>query len=85
MVIDGKGMIDIIASADKEHADRMKAQFLTAKMHIEAIPTPFDQVIVAPADSEGRKNIDKAIASLWEFVDSMSAAEEFIELNNRLR
>jgi len=85
VVIDGKGMIDIIASADKEHADRMKAQFLTAKMHIEAIPTPFDQVIVAPADSEGRKNIDKAIASLWEFVDSISDAEEFMELNNRLQ
>ncbi len=85
VVIDGKGIIDIISSADKELAGRMETQFRSAMMHIEAIPRPFDQIIVAPADSEGRKTIDKAISSLWEFVYSMSVAEKFMELNTRPR
>jgi len=85
VVIDGKGIMDIIASADSELANRMETQFNTAKMHIEAIPKPFDQVIIAPADSEGRKTTDKAISSLWDFVYSMSDAEEFMELNTRHR
>lgn len=85
VVIDGKGIMDIIASADSELANRMETQFNTAKMHIEAIPKPFDQVIIAPANSEGRKTTDKAISSLWEFVYSMSDAEEFMELKTRHR
>ena len=85
VVIDGKGIIDIISSADKELAGRMETQFRSAMMHIDAIPRPFDQIIVAPADSEGRKTIDKAISSLWEFVYSMSVAEKFMELNTRPR
>ena len=85
VVIDGKGIIDIISSADKELAGRMETQFRSAMMHIEAIPRPFDQIIVAPDDSEGRKTIDKAISSLWEFVYSMSVAEKFMELNTRPR
>jgi putative iron-regulated protein len=85
VVIDGRGIMDIIASADSELANRMETQFKTAKMHIEAIPKPFDQVIIAPADSEGRKTINQAISALWEFVYSMSDAEEFMELNTRYR
>ena len=85
VVIDGKGVIDIIASADKELAGRMETQFRSAMMHIEAIPKPFDQVIVAPTDSNGRRTIDKAISSLWEFVYSMSDAEEIMGLNTRPR
>ena len=85
VVIDGKGVIDIIASADKELAGRMETQFRSAMMHIEAIPKPFDLAIVAPTDSKGRRTIDKAISSLWECVYSMSDAEEIMELNTRPR
>ena len=37
VVIDGKGVIDIIASADKELAGRMETQFRSAMLHIEKL------------------------------------------------
>lgn len=77
------GMIDLIASADESLADDVKEQFLRAQHLVAAIPAPFDQSIVAPDDSPKRKAIQDAISALWEFVYTLSDAEEAMELNVR--
>lgn len=77
------GMIDLIASADQGIAADAAKRFRTAQSLIAAIPTPFDQSIVAPEDSAERKAIEDAIAALWEFVYTLSDAEEIMELSIR--
>ncbi len=83
--IDEKGIIDIIASADGSLAETIKSQFYTAKERIESIPTPFDQAIVAPDGTPEHQSIRKAVEALWEFVYSMSDAEEIMGLDARPR
>ena len=78
--IDEKGIHDIIASADRVTADRIESQFYTAKSLVEAIPVPFDQAIVAVEGSPKHKAIKDAMAALWEFVYSMSDAEEIMQI-----
>lgn len=83
--INEKGIYHIIESADPELAERLRAQFYSAKAQVEAIPTPFDQAIVANEGSPENEAIKSAIASLWEFVYSLSDAEEVMELDTRPR
>lgn len=85
VTIDEKGIIDIISTADIPLAETIESQFYTAKKQIEAIPTPFDQAIVAPEGSPEYQSIRKAIETLWEFVYSMSDAEEIMGLDARFR
>ena len=80
-----KGIIDIIASADATLAGTIRSQFYTAKEYIETIPAPFDQAIVAPEESQEYQSIRKAVEALWEFVYSMSDAEEVMGLDLRIR
>lgn len=83
--IDEKGIIDIIASADTSLAETIQSQFYLAQERIRAIPTPFDQVITAPEGSPEYQSIRRAVEALWEFVYSMSDAEEIMGLDARVR
>ncbi len=85
VTIDEKGIIDIIASADVSLAETIKSQFHTAKKRIESIPTPFDQAIMAPDGTPEHQSIRNAVEALWEFVYSMSDAEEIMGLDARPR
>lgn len=85
VVIDGKGINDIIASADQSLAETIKTQFYTAKTRIESIQAPFDQAIIAAEGSPEHQSISRAIESLWEFVYSLSDAEEIMGLDSRIR
>jgi putative iron-regulated protein len=85
VTIDEKGIIDIIASADTTLAETIKSQFYAAKEYIEAIPIPFDQAIIAPEGSQEHQSIRNAVQALWEFVYSMSDAEEVMGLDVRFR
>ena len=66
-------------------AGTIRSQFYTAKEYIETIPAPFDQAIVAPEESQEYQSIGKAVEALWEFVYSMSDAEEVMGLDLRIR
>ncbi len=85
VVINEKGIIDIIASADESLAKTIESQFYTALRHVESIPAPFDQAIIAAEGSPEHQSIRKSIESLWEFVYSLSDAEEIMGLDSRLR
>ena len=54
-------------------------------MHMESIPVPFDKVIASPADSPEREIVANTITALWEFVYSLSDAEEIMNLDFRPR
>jgi putative iron-regulated protein len=85
VVIAEAGFYDLIASADSKTADAVKAQFYAAKTLISAIPIPFDQAIVAPEGSPKRQAIETAVAALWEFVYTLSDAEEVMQLGAKVR
>lgn len=85
VVIDEAGFYDLIASADQETAENVKDQFYTAKKLVSAIPNPFDQAIVAADGSPERQAIESSVAAIWEFVYTLSDAEEVMQLGARAR
>ena len=83
--IDEAGFLDLIASADSKMAAQVKEAFLTAQGRVKAIPAPFDQTIIAPEGSPEHKAAQDAVAALWEFVYTLSDAEEIMQLGVRAR
>lgn len=72
----GKGIVDIIASADEETADTLKKLFYIAKDRVSEIPFPFDQTIIAGKDSPEHAKVNEAISALWDFVYAIADAEK---------
>ena len=81
VIIDETGFYDLIATADSEIAESVRNQFHTAKKLISAIPTPFDQSIMAQEGGSEHQAIQAAVAALREFVYTLSDAEEAMQLS----
>jgi putative iron-regulated protein len=81
VIIDETGFYDLIATADSEIAESVRNQFHTAKKLISVIPTPFDQSIMAQEGGSEHQAIQAAVAALWEFVYTLSDAEEAMQLS----
>ena len=85
VVIDEAGFYDLIATADSEVAENVKNQFHNAQKLITAIPTPFDQSIMAEEGGPEHQAIQAAVAAVWEFVYTLSDAEEAMQLSAKGR
>jgi len=81
--VEGKGMVDLIASADQPAADAVKEKFVIAKEKVSAIKAPFDQAIIAEDGSEENLQVTEAVNALWNFVYAMADAQEILELDVR--
>jgi putative iron-regulated protein len=85
VVIEEAGFYDLIATADSEIAENVKNQFHNAQKLISAIPTPFDQSVMAEEGGPERQAIQTAVAAVWEFVYTLSDAEEAMQLSAKGR
>lgn len=85
VVIDEAGFVDLIATADPETAENVKDQFYIAKKLVSAIPIPFDQAIIAAEGGPEYQAIQSAVAAIWEFVYTLSDAEEIMQLGAKVR
>ena len=80
-LVEGKGLVDVIADASPEAATVIKEKFAVAKEKVAAIEAPFDQAIVAEEGSANLQNVKDAVGALWSLVYALADAEEILELD----
>ena len=80
-LIEGKGLVSVIADADEAAAAKVKEKFLVAKDEVAAIKGPFDQVIIAEEGSPEVQQVKAAVGALWSLVYALADAEELLELD----
>ena len=80
-LVEGKGLVAVIADASPEAAAKVKEKFAVAKEKVAAIEAPFDQAIVAQEGSARHSQVKEAVAALWSLVYALADAEEILELD----
>ena len=80
-LVEGKGLVDVIASADSEMAEVVTKMFAIADEKVDEISPPFDQAIVAESGSEKNIQVTEAVNALWSLVYALADAQEILELD----
>ena len=80
-LIEGKGLVDVIADASPDAAKTIKEKFAVAKEKVAAIEAPFDQAIIAEEGSAQNTQVKDAVGALWSLVYALADAEEILELD----
>ena len=78
--VSGTGVLDVVADADGELADQLRAEIDGSLAAVEAIPAPFDQHVRdgVSDDDPGRASILSGIEALEQQTETIVAAAEAI-------
>ena len=77
----GKGLLDLIADADRGAADAILEKFAVVKERVAAIDPPFDRAIVADENSPPYLKVKAAVQALWALVYALADANEVLQLD----
>ena len=70
----GPGLMPLVKQRDPTLAVGFRVKSPHCTQYLELIPEPFDQSIVAPADSETHQSVDQAITCLEDLSSMLSGA-----------
>ncbi|WP_419916066.1 imelysin family protein [Candidatus Poriferisodalis sp.] len=78
--VTGTSILDVVAEADAELADQLRAELAASIVATEAIPAPFDQHLTEDVsdDDPGRSSVLAAIELLEDQTDTIVAAADAI-------
>lgn len=78
--VTGTSILDVVAEADAELADRLRAELAASIVATKAIPAPFDQHLTEDVsdDDPGRSSVLAAIELLEDQTDTIVAAADAI-------
>lgn len=77
----GPGLMPLVKQRDATLAVGIQGKIASCTQYLELIPEPFDQSIVAAADSEAHQSVDQAITCLEDLSSMLSGAAVQLGLN----
>jgi len=80
----GPGVHDLLLDADPALAARLAAQIEAGIAAARAVPPPFDQAILGPDSSPGRKAVKAAIGAFWAQSNSIARAAAALGIRLKL-
>jgi putative iron-regulated protein len=78
---DGPGIDDLVEAKNPALAKKLRTQIQDAVDDIDAIVGPFDQAILGDDDTDNRKHISAAIASLHAFTETLVDAAHTLNID----